>query len=80
MAQVSDSTAGIQEAVRSLQPQNTQQSEQATQESNSQNQARQAEDKVVISPEAKTETRETRKPEGQERAEVNNRIKEEEQQ
>jgi hypothetical protein len=62
MAQVSDSTAGVQEAVRSLQSQNAQQSNQATQESNSQSPSRSAEDKVVISPEANSET--------------NNRIKE----
>ncbi|VAX28273.1 hypothetical protein MNBD_NITROSPINAE05-591 [hydrothermal vent metagenome] len=92
MAQVSNSTDGIQEAVRSLQPQNSRQSEQATQrsseqaESNSQSQTRQTEDRVVISQEALTENREARSSAGentqrnrtetQGNAEVNSRIKE----
>lgn len=77
MAQVSDSTAGVQEAVRSLQPQSDLQNKPTAQESNSPNPSRPAEDKVVISPEAKTETKEARKPEGQEQIETNSRIKEE---
>jgi hypothetical protein len=92
MAQVSDSTNGIQEAVKSLQPQNSRQSEQATQrssgqaESNSQSQTRQTEDRVVISQEALTENKETRnapsgnsqssRTEAQGNTEVNSRIKE----
>ncbi len=83
MEPVNDSTVSSQGAARSIQSLSPKQNEQATQktdetaESNSASQARRPEDKVVISPEAKTETRETQKPEGQGRAEVNNRIKEE---
>jgi len=82
MAQVSESTSGIQEAVRSLQPQSPRQNEQTTRdsaetsqnartdrqdqrtESNQASQARQTEDRVVISQEALTENRETRTDEG----------------
>ncbi len=60
MAQVSESTTSLQEAARSLQSQSPRQNEEVTQnrekarESNSQSEARQTEDRVVISREART--------------------------
>ena len=83
MEPVNDSTVSSQGAARSLQSQSPRQNEQATEiraetaKNNSPNPSRPAEDKVVISPEAKTDTKETRKLEGQEQLEVNSRIKEE---
>jgi hypothetical protein len=80
MAQVSESTTGIQEAVRSLQSQNPRQYDQAdsgetaengrsdridTQKANdSAGQAQKTQDRVQLSPEAQNQTRENRVDEG----------------
>jgi hypothetical protein len=82
MAQVSESTSSIQEAVRSLQSQSPRQSEQVQpdrgetaengrserldqqKESNSASQARQSEDRVLISRDGQNQTRESRVEEG----------------